>query len=305
VSETRVYTLSPAEMAALEQALRAGLPGNAEWRSVDHALFAVKALGASLVCYRSGKLVVQGNDVADFATRFLGGFATAAAKTAAAAAARLPFTGPTIGSDEAGKGDYFGPLVVAAVFGEPGEGAAELQAMGVADSKTLSDLRMFPMAERIERAFDCEVRELAPADYNDRWKSEPNVNHLLADLHADALATLLRRHPGANLVVDRFGDEKLIAARLQRLQAPAGDLLMVPQAEAHPVVGAASIVARVRFVEGYRRCEEEAGTELHKGAGEPVDAAARRVFAIGGAPLLRRVAKLHFKNSQRIPGFQP
>lgn len=305
MNETRVYALGAAEVAALERNLRAELPANAEWRSVDHAVFAVKALGASVVCYRSGKLVVQGNDLDAFAGRFLGGFQTAAAKTAAASAARLPFTGPTIGSDEAGKGDYFGPLVVAAVHAAPGPGADELLAMGVADSKTLTDQRMFPMAERIERSFDCEIRELVPAEYNERWRADPNVNHVLADLHADAIATLLRRHPGAGVIVDRFGDEKLIASRLQRLGAPAAKLLMVPQAEAHPVVGAASIVARVRFVEGYRRCEEEAGTELHKGAGEPVDKAAQRVFAIGGAALLRRVAKLHFKNSQRIAGFQP
>ena len=76
----------------------------------------------------------------------------------------------------------------------------------------------------------------------------------------------------------------------------------MPRAEAHPVVAAASIVARVRFLEGLKECEQESGTELHKGAGAPVDEVARRAFAIGGLDLMGRIAKLHFKNSDRVPG---
>jgi len=301
VTTTLVYAVDDPGARALEQRLRSELPPDAEWRRVDHARFAVKVAGANLVCYRSGKVVLQGAGAGEFAAQYLRELAASAPRDDAS----MPFEAPTIGADEAGKGDYFGPLVVAAVYAEPAQ-RAELSAMGVADSKTLSDQRMFPMAERIERTCDCEVRELLPADYNDRWRADPNVNHLLADLHSDAVAALLRRHPDAEVVVDKFGDERLIADRLrQRLGRPPRRLVQVPRAEGHPAVGAASVVARVHFVEGFQRCEEESGTDLHKGAGAPVDVAAARAFAIGGRQLLARIAKLHFKNSQRLAGLMP
>lgn len=307
MSDTRVVTLGPAAATALRERLERELPPDAEWRNVAHASFAVKAAGVSLVCYRSGKVVVQGKVLDSFVAEFLAGAASAGGAAAGSAGrdASLPFDAPTIGSDEAGKGDYFGPLTVAAIYAEP-QHAAEMTAMGIADSKTLSDQRMFPMAERIERGFDCEVRRLMPPEYNARWAADPNVNHVLADLHADAIAALLARHPDAMVLVDRFANESVLAERLQRRHGSRPKkLVQVPRAEAHPVVGAASVVARVHFLEGFKQCEDDSGTDLHKGAGEPVDVAARRAFSIGGAVLMGRIAKLHFKNSQRIPGLRP
>lgn len=295
MNETRVFKLTMPAAERLAQRLRESLPA-AEWRTVDHARFAVKADGVNLVCYTSGKVVVQGRSLEPFCARFLADIPVAAA---AEPVAELSFDGPTVGSDESGKGDYFGPLVVASVFAEPAA-AAELAAMGVADSKTLTDLRMFPMADRIERLLDCEVRVLPPTDYNARWSQARNVNHVLADLHVDAIAALLKRHPGGSVIVDRFGDAELIASRLRNRQATPGRLIVVPKAEAHPVVAAASIVARVHFLEGLKRCGEDAARELHKGAGTEVDRIARAVFADGGEALLRRVAKLHFANTSRI-----
>ena len=303
MTDTRVFVLDAARARSLEEHLRAALPPDAEWRRVEYARYAVKAMGVNLVCYTSGKVVVQGKSLDAFVGEFLGGANTAAQK-GRDDDPEIPFDAPMIGSDEAGKGDYFGPLVVASVYAEP-DRKQELLAMGIADSKTLSDQRMFPMAELVERGFDCEVRVLMPQDYNARWNEVRNVNHVLAELHADAIATLLRRHPNANVLVDRFGDESLIATRLQKKLGHAPKkLVQVPRAEANPVVGAASVVARVRFVEGFQECEAESGTDLHKGGGEPVDVAARRAFAIGGVDLMSRIAKLHFKNSERIPGLR-
>lgn len=298
MSSTRVFKVDPAAAADLQQRLRAELPPDADWYRVDYARYAVKALDANLVCYTSGKLVLQGKGAEGFARRFLEGLEDGQRPSEPA----MAFEVPTIGSDEAGKGDYFGPLVVAAVYAEP-ERRSELTAMGVADSKTLSDQRMFPMAERIEQSFDCEVRVLMPEDYNERWNRERNVNHVLAELHADAIATLLQRHPDAVVIVDQFGHESLIADRLRtKLGRAPRKLTQVPRAEAHPVVGAASIVARVHFVEGFQRCEESSGTDLHKGGGAPVDVAAARAYRIGGPSLMAKIAKLHFKNSERLPG---
>src|SRR5690606_10741278 len=133
---------------------RAELPPDAEWRRVPHARFSVKAIGVVATCYLSGKVVVQGPHADAFVDRFL----------ADAGATGTPVTGPgvprfdtaTIGSDEAGKGDYFGPLVVAAVFATPDQ-APLLREIRVADSKGLGDERAMRLAGLLERQFDHEI----------------------------------------------------------------------------------------------------------------------------------------------------
>lgn len=296
MTETRVYELTGAQARALETSLRELLPPDADWRRVDHAAFSVRAQGVTATYYKSGKLVVQGSGVDAFARRFLAGVG---APRPASGAPAIAFDRPTIGSDEAGKGDYFGPLVVAACFAEPTQ-TGVLRKVGVADSKSLGDRRMTAMAALLEQELDVEVRLLEPPDYNRRYARDPNVNHLLADLHAEAIAALLERHPQAGIVVDRFGSESLLETRLRRITGRAVKLLQVPRAEAHPVVAAASIVARIRFIEGLQSCADACGTGLHKGAGPPVDVAGRRVFRIGGRDLLAKVAKMHFKNTGRV-----
>ena len=299
MSTTQVFKLEAGAAQALEQRLRQELPETSEWRRVAYARFAVKSLGINLVCYTSGKVVLQGKQTEQFASRFLEGFQPEG-PTPGKQSADLSFEATTVGSDEAGKGDYFGPLVVAA----PSR-LEELKAMGVADSKKLSDSRMYPIAERIEQGFACEVRMLMPTEYNELWEAQRNVNHLLADMHADAIAALVEKEEPEVVVVDRFAHESLVARRLEkRVKKMPSRLVQVPRAEAHPVVAAASIVARIRFLEGLRQCEADSGTDLHKGAGAPVDVVIQRVFAIGGLELLRKVGKVHFKNSERVPGLR-
>ena len=133
--ETLVVQLAPAQQAELERELEAG---DFEHRSVEHARFSLKGAGVIATLYRSGKLVVQGSEVALFAQRYLADVA----RPPSGADAPLEVGERTlIGSDEAGKGDYFGPLVVVAVRADTKE-RAELARSGVADSKTLSDERV-------------------------------------------------------------------------------------------------------------------------------------------------------------------
>jgi ribonuclease HIII len=89
-------------------------------------------------------------------------------------------------------------------------------------------------------------------------------------------------------------------AELREQHARLPEVVQVPRAEAHPVVAAASIVARARFLADLRECEQLCATDLHKGAGPEVDNAGRRVLAVGGRALLGQVAKLHFKNTAKL-----
>ncbi|MCC6782463.1 MAG: ribonuclease HIII [Planctomycetes bacterium] len=300
-NETRVFAIDAAAARALETRLHAELPAHADWRTAPHARFQVKSDDVVLTCYTSGKLVVQGRNLDTFVERFLGTAADASqGKGTQAGDADLPLDVPLIGSDEAGKGDYFGPLVVAAVFATQTH-AAELTKLGIRDSKVVSDDRARMLAGRIESLLDHEIVRLDPADYNARWNDARNVNVVLGELHARAIAALAARHDDAELaIVDRFGDERFVASPLRRVREAAPRLLQVPRAERNLAVAAASLVARAAFLDGIAACTDACGTELHKGAGDAVDEDARRVVAIGGEALLAQVAKLHFKNTSRV-----
>ncbi len=285
--ETLVVQLDPEAQRRLEERLVAQ---GFEPRAVEHARFSARGQGVVVTLYRSGKLVVQGSEVPLFAQRYLEGAALTRASPIEVGDRTL------IGSDEAGKGDYFGPLVVAAVRADPRE-RAELARSGVADSKTLSDERVRILAPALERRYACAVEVLAPPDYNAEHARFKNLNPLLAELHARCIKRLAR--PGVLVLVDKFADESLVASRLAGLDL---ELRQETRAEREPVVAAASVIARNLFLEGLKQLSEEAAVDLHKGAGEPTDRAAREFVRLHGRGALARVAKLHFKNTAKIPG---
>jgi ribonuclease HIII len=293
--KTLVVQVPPADRARLRARLELGV---FEHRSVPYAVFSVKGEGAIATLYSSGKLVVQGEEPSIFVERFLGpavALESKARKPEASApgdAAAADVT--TIGSDECGKGDYFGPLVVAAVRLEPGQ-SSKVSASGVRDSKTLSDEAALRMGGALRSVFAHAVARLDPDEYNRTHQRPGQLNAMLADLHARAIRELHR--PGARVVIDQFGPERLMRERLAGLDI---DLHQRPRAEVIPAVAAASVIAREEFLVALRQLSEEYAIDLHKGAGEPVDRAARRFVALHGREKLVHVAKLHFKNTQRV-----
>lgn len=202
-----------------------------------------------------------------------------------------------IGTDEAGKGDYFGDLVVAGVYldaaGEP-----LARELGVKDSKRLSDKRVQELAAHIREAFAVEVVRISPATYNDLYDKMGNLNHLLAWAHARVIENLLPR-TGAELVIsDQFGQ----VAVLQNALMHAGRqvrLVQIPRGERDLAVAAASIVARATFLQRLSALSQEVGVTLPKGATHVLETG-RQLYARGGLPLLRQVAKVHFATTQQI-----
>jgi len=288
VAQSTLVLQIPAEARG---ALRARLEAEERFdlRSVPHALVSVRGEGVVATLYASGKLVIQGLEPESFARRWVDGAATAADAPAPRAA---PVA--TLGSDECGKGDYFGPLVVAAVRLEP-EDAASLRGSGVRDSKTISDEGSLRLGAALRSRFPHAIARIEPARYNEMHRRKGQLNDMLADLHVQALRELAR--PGIRVVVDQFGPERLLRERLADLDVR---LEQRPRAESEPAVAAASVIAREEFLLALKSLSEEHGVDLHKGAGDPVDRAARRFVALHGREALGRVAKLHFKNTQRV-----
>ena len=204
-----------------------------------------------------------------------------------------------VGSDESGKGDYFGPLVVAAVALTQ-ENWRVLVELGVQDSKNLSDARAASIAEQVRDAFPNEVLTIMPPRYNELWSKFRNVNRLLAWAHARAIENVIEKAPQAvAAVADQFGDESLIRNALFE-RGREVRLVQMPRAERDPAVAAASILARAEFLRRLDQLGREAGVRLPKGASSQVDAVARALVAQRGPEALNAIAKTHFKTTQKV-----
>jgi ribonuclease HIII len=204
-----------------------------------------------------------------------------------------------VGSDESGKGDYFGPLVVAAVALTQANWRV-LEALGVQDSKNLTDRRALDLALQVANAFPNEVIVVMPPRYNQLWSKFGNVNRLLAWAHARAIENVIERAPEATAAVaDQFGDESLIRNALFA-RGREVRLVQMHRAERDPAVAAASILARAEFLRRLEWIGRDVGARLPKGASAQVEATGRALVSSHGPEVLERVAKRHFKTTQRV-----
>lgn len=205
-----------------------------------------------------------------------------------------------IGTDESGKGDYFGPLVVAGFFLADGQ-AGVLAELGVKDSKRLTDNRVRAIAAALKKGYPHAVVAVGPERYNALHDKLRNLNRLLAWGHARVIENLLAEVPAALVLTDQFGDERFVREALMK-HGRAVELVQRPRAEEDPAVAAASVLARAEFLWRLHALSESAGLELPKGASPPVEAAARELVRREGAEALRRYAKVHFKTTERVLG---
>ena len=263
-----------------------------QMRPASHAFFSAKGAGVVATFYHSGKLVVQGEDPESFAARFV----TLAPTPTTTASNSAPITRTLIGSDESGKGDYFGPLVVAAVRLDSAM-QAKLAGGPVRDCKLMSDESVLRVGAALRTQIPFSVQRLDPPEYNALHAKERNLNPMLGALHARAIGALAE--PGMRVVVDQFADERL----MKRLVAPLGvELEQRFRGEEELAVAAASVIAREEFLRALAEASQEWALDLAKGAGPPTDRAARRFVELHGREALGNVAKLHFRTTEKLFG---
>ena len=208
------------------------------------------------------------------------------------------FSRERIGIDESGKGDYFGPLVIAAVLVTPAD-EPDLRLMQVRDSKRISDGRILEMAPDIRQVCRHSVVAIGPQRYNELYAKIKNLNRLLAWGHARALENILEHSDCPLAISDQFGDERFILNALLE-KGKKIQLIQRPKAEEDLAVAAASILARAEFLIRLKRLSEEIGVSLPKGASQAVELAARVVVNKFGRGRLEGIAKLHFKTTQSV-----
>jgi ribonuclease HIII len=281
-----------------------------EARPVDHALRAVRRPGLNIVLYKSGKLVAQGKGVTEW-IEFVWEPLIAGEVESSATASPAPVASPLprIGIDESGKGDFFGPMVIAGFVLTERE-VDLLDTLGVRDSK---QIKSADKIQRIATALlqhapsQCEVICLQPETYNRMVGRMGSVNRVLAWGHATVLENLLERFPQiSHAVADQFGPEHQIRSAL-KTRGAAITLEQRHRAESDPAVAAASILARQRFVEEMDSLSQQTAAILPRGATHVRKSAEDLVQRIG-PEILTRTAKIHFRTTRQVLeacGYEP
>lgn len=262
----------------------------------QYTFFSARKKGLSINYYESGKLVVQGKEKDEF-IRF-----TLEPEILETLEYSHPITTvdthPHIGVDEAGKGDVFGPLCVAALHAD-GKGIEQLLDMGIKDSKTINDKNILKLAKQIKNSFDYEVFSLFPAKYNELYLKFGNLNTMLAWCHSRVIDTVATQTKCKDVLIDQFASEHVVANAVKKLHIDI-NLQQRHKGESDPVVAGASILARAAFVEGIEKLGKHYDIDLPKGASKAVVNAGRKFIREHSKELLPDVAKMHFKTISEI-----
>ena len=203
-----------------------------------------------------------------------------------------------IGSDESGKGDYFGPLVVAGVAVDDTI-ALLLEELGVKDSKRLSDNSVKELAAKINKMCGCSVVTIGPKRYNELYNEIGNLNRLLAWGHSRAIENILDKEECDYALADQFGDKNFIINALME----KGKRIKMKQrfrAESDMGVAAASILARAEFLRQLAVLSRKYGMDLPKGASSAVIETGKDFVKRYGKERLNEVAKIHFKTTKSV-----
>ena len=271
------------------------------WEFIEHpyAYWKAKHDKINVIAYESGKLVVQGKETEDFVLFTLEPEILKKASLGYEDKNDKPevqFT-PHIGIDESGKGDFFGPLVVAAVFVDH-HSYPELIKLGVKDSKLIkNDNKILSVAKEIRSTVkgNFSVVSIGPEAYNRLYNNFRNLNKLLAWGHSRSLENLLDKEVNCTWALsDKFGDEKLIKQALFN-KGKQIELKQQTKAESDIAVAAASILARAEFVTRIKKLSESIEIPLLKGAGKAVLETAVKIIKENGKDKLNLISKIHFK----------
>jgi len=266
-----------------------------------HTVFSAKKKGLSCTLYQSGKLMVQGKETPEFVEFYLepevlGTFTYTCAEKTIDQTSR-------IGIDEAGKGDFFGPLCVAGVFAS-GDAILKLQELGVRDSKSMSDSTVIKVGNQIRKNYPHHILKINPLKYNELYSKFQNLNHLLAWGHATTIASLVQKTSCTHVIIDQFASENVVENALRKKNLSI-ELTQRHRGEEDIVVAAASIIARQAFLEGLKQLSRDFEIALPKGAASIVIETGGKFLIKHGRSPLKNVAKLHFKTLDAILSENP
>ncbi len=300
--ETRnsfTFELSETQQAALIMILEGG---NFKAATVPYSIIAVDADHCRVVLYQSGKCVVQGKGAQDFVTFTLEPLVLMAAQVGYEDILNPEALAPHIGVDESGKGDFFGPMVIASAYTDQAI-VEQFREIGVRDSKKIStDKRILEIARDIRKILGNRFTliQISPGKYNQLYSKMRSVNAMLAWGHARAIENMLDIIPTCpRAISDQFGSKEQVQRALMH-KGRKVELVQMHKAESDLAVAAASILAREAFVLGLKKLGDQHGVKLPKGASDLVQIAAVELIKKHSPTVLLETAKCHFRTTDSV-----
>src|SRR5947209_1708455 len=272
-----------------------------EFSPKEYTLLFAQKNKLSVAVYEKGpKVLVQGRDVEEFVQFELEPKILGEAKLGYEEVHSPEMFESHFGVDESGKGDFFGPLVIAGVYVDRGI-ARKLVDAGVQDSKRIgSDARIRALSEIIRKTASglVETVLIGPQRYNELYEKFGNLNKLLGWGHARVIENLLGKKPDCpRALSDQFADARVVEQSLLR-HGRKIDIQQRTRAESDIAVAAASILAREAFINWLDREGKKLGMRLERGVSPAVKARAGKLVEDKGAEMLRQVAKVDLRTAQ-------
>ncbi len=269
-----------------------------KFKTVAHAKFGASHDNVSLSLFKSGKLLIQGKGTSEFVQFFLEPEIIKEIRFGYEEVLE-GFTGDRIGVDESGKGDYFGPLVVAGVFLNAAS-ERKLRDANVRDSKKISPGKIMELRKLIRRECRYSVVAIGPERYNQLYITMGNLNKILAWGHARVIENILTKTSCRKAILDKFGHKELVLNALMK-KGRSIEVEQKVRGESDMAVAAASILARGEFVLRLKKLSEEFEVKLPLGNKKDlVIAAGKSVVKKAGMDALVQVGKIHFKTTREI-----
>ena len=282
-------------------------------KTPPYAVFQAKDGDTVVTLYESGKVVFQGLD-ADLCSDFWIATEKINSGKAEATDSRdkkekekttkvIPLLRITsIGSDEVGTGDYFGPIVVTASYVTK-DNVDFLLELGVKDSKKMTDNQIKEVVPQIIKKIPYHTFVLSNKQYNELYNSDMNMNKMKAILHNKVLSAFAdkNKYPCDYIVVDQFENPKSYYNHLSDAKFKVYGITFLTKAEDQCLsVACASLISRYIFLQEMDKISKSVGMDIPKGASDLVDATGREIVKKFGNDKLKEIAKMNFKNTEKI-----
>ena len=212
----------------------------------------------------------------------------------------IPIDISSVGSDEVGTGDYYGPIVVTASYVNKDD-IPFLTELGVKDSKKLSDEQILKIVPKIIKKIKYKTIMLSNKEYNKNYGKDMNMNKIKAVLHNKVLTEMVKDNEYDYIVVDQFEPESSYYKHLSEVPSPLKGLTFITKAEDKCLsVACSSLISRYIFVKEIDKLGDKYGIFLPKGANYYVEDVGIKLVEKYGVNVLKEVAKLNFSNTDRI-----
>ena len=270
---------------------------------IPYVVFQAQEEDTVITMYESGKVMFQGTSAdVDAAMWGVALENTKEAKEEKKKVNQKYYHCNAVGSDEVGTGDYYGPIVVTACYVTK-EDIPFLEELGVGDSKKIDDSKILKMAPQIAKKIKYRSVILTNQEYNEKYTKDINMNKIKAILHNRVLYQLVQEEKPKYdyIIVDEFAREARYYEYIRDQKAIQRDITFLTKAEdISPAVGCASIISRYLFLKEFDKICDSIHIPLPKGAGKDVDTIGEEVVEKYGEDKLKEIAKVNFKNTDRI-----